>query len=160
MVVREPRDEVEDVGPFALLSINFEGGLAEVGIGAGQVNRRSTATVRVDRRVPRDAEKPRLDPAITPAEPAQARECPLERIGREVERVGVAPGPRTQVAVHRKAMLLVQQPERGRIQPLPVDLAARHPFLDHDGDSPRHVPSRLSSVGHLQLLPGTTCRMA
>ena len=75
LVVREPRDEVEDVGPFALLSINFEGGLAEVGIGPGQVNRRSTATVRVDRRVPGDAEEPGLDPAVTASEPAQAREA-------------------------------------------------------------------------------------
>jgi hypothetical protein len=116
LVIWQPSDEVENIPAIALASIRLEGNPAEMGIGSCQVDGLSTTTVRIDRRVPGDSEKPLLDPTITPAEPAETCERTLERVGREIERVRVASGPRPKVAVHRHAMLLVQQPERGRIQ--------------------------------------------
>jgi hypothetical protein len=139
LVIWQPSHEVENIPPVALASIRLESDTAEMGIGSCQVDGWSAATVRIDRRVARDAEEPRLDPAITPAEPVETCERTLERIGSEIERVRVASGPRPKVAVHRQPMLLVQQPERGRIQPIRIDLSGWDPFLDHDWDLQGHV---------------------
>ena len=136
----QPGHEVEDLGTRVLDAIGLRGDAAQLCIGACQLDSRPVVTVGVDGGVPRDADEPGLDAAVTAPEAAEIGKRPLERVSSEVQRIRVAVPARAQVSIHRKPVLLIKKPKRGRIQPLGFGLGCQGEVLVHHRHPQHDVP--------------------